>query len=256
MFKFLGAIFGFSALGIIGAAIGFFIGSMIDRSSQLGIGAVNPLSAKSRQQSFLKTAFQLMGRLAKADGHISQQEIDGVEALMTQMGMQADHRQQAIAYFKQGSAADFNVDQCLAEFKQHCGQTKSLNQALLSYLIVLAMADGVLDQAEQALLIHVAQQLGFSQQEFNQLMAMIGAQNQFAGDNAQQAPIEQAYAALGVSENATDKEVKRAYRKLISKYHPDKLMGQGLPEDMIKEATERSQEIRTAYERIQQHRGN
>ncbi len=256
MFKFLGAFFGFFSLGFIGAAFGFVMGSIIDRSLRLGVGAVNPLSAKSRQHSFLKTLFQLMGKLAKADGHISQQEIDGVESFIRQLGMEAAHRQEAIDYFKQGAQAGFDVHTCLAEFKQHCGQTKHLNQTLLSYLIALAMADGVLDSAEESLLIEIAKQLGITAQELQQLMAMIGAQNQFANDAAQQGSLEQAYAALGVSESDSDKDIKRAYRQLRSKYHPDKLIGQGLPEDMVKEATERSQEIRSAYEMIQKQRGH
>ncbi len=254
MFKFIGALLGFAGLGFIGAALGYFFGSIIDRSMRLGVGGINPLTVKSRQESFLKTTFILSGKLAKADGHISQQEIDGVEAFMQQLGMNAEHRREAIAYFKQGSATDFDIQSTLNEFKSICGQTKSLSQAMLSFLIVLALADGVLDHTEKALLEQIAQQIDFSRQEFEQLMAMIGAQNQFAGGQTEQVSIEQAYAALGVSESDSDKDIKRAYRKLMSKYHPDKLIGQGMPEDMVKEATERSQEIRTAYERIQKNR--
>ena len=254
MVKWIGAFLGFASLGLPGAFIGYFIGSIIDRSMRLGVGAVNPLSAKSRQQSFLKTAFTLMGKLAKADGHISQDEINSVEAFMSQLGMRAEHRQQAIEFFKQGSQDGFDTKLCLNEFKQNCGQTKSLNQALLTTLIALALADGVLDAAEENLLVGIAQQLGFSEAEFAQLMSMIGAQNQFSGGATSQASLDQAYQALGVQPSDSDKDIKRAYRKLMSKYHPDKLMGQGLPEDMIKDATERSQEIRTAYELIKSNR--
>ncbi len=66
--------------------------------------------------------------------------------------------------------------------------------------------------------------------------------------------MEDAYQALGVTAQNSDKEIKRAYRKLISQYHPDKLIGQGVPEDMIKKATERSKEIHAAYELIEKHR--
>ena len=254
MFKLIGAILGFASLGFLGAALGYFIGSIIDRSIRLGVGAVNPLSAKARQESFLKTAFILMGKLAKADGHISKGEINSVEAFMAQLGMTSDHKRKAIAYFQEGSNDDFNIDACLNEFKHVCGHTKSLNQALLTYLIVLALADGVLDRAEETLLVSIAQQLGFSEQEFQQLISMITAQGQFSGGATTQTSIDEAYKALGVTETDSDKDIKRAYRKLMSKYHPDKLMGQGLPEDMIKDATERSQEIRTAYDLIKNHR--
>lgn len=256
MVKWIGAFLGFAGLGLPGAFLGYFIGSIIDRMMSLGMGAVNPLSAKSRQESFLKTAFLLMGKLAKADGHISKSEVDSVEAFMSQLSMTADHRKQAIGFFKQGSSDNFDIKPCLDEFKLHCGQTKNLNQALLTYLIVLALADGVLDRNEEALLISIAQELGFSEAEFAQLMSMIGAQDQFGGGATTQGSIDKAYQALGVTESDSDKDIKRAYRKLMSKYHPDKLMGQGLPEDMIKDATERSQEIRSAYDLIKKQRAN
>ena len=67
MFKFIGAALGFLSLGFVGAFLGYFFGSVIDRSLSLGVGAINPLSAKNRQESFLKTTFILSGKLAKAD---------------------------------------------------------------------------------------------------------------------------------------------------------------------------------------------
>ena len=63
-----------------------------------------------------------------------------------------------------------------------------------------------------------------------------------------------AYEALGITEQTSDKDAKRAYRKLMSEYHPDKLMGQGVPDDMIKVATERSQEVQAAYDLIKKSR--
>ena len=106
----------------------------------------------------------------------------------------------------------------------------------------------------KSLLEQIAQQIGFSRAEFEQLMSMISAQGQFAGGANETVSIDQAYAALGVSESDSDKDIKRAYRKLMSKYHPDKLIGQGVPEDMIKIATERSQDIQAAYELIKTER--
>jgi len=256
MFRLLCSLFGLLTLGIWGAAIGYFIGSIFDRTRRLGLGAINPMSAAQRQHSFLQTTFTLMGRLAKSDGHVSQAEIDTVEQFMKQLGMTSEHRKQAISFFKQGADASCDVDAVLNDFAKHCGQTKSLNQALISYLMVVALADGVIHQAEQQLLEHIAQKLGFSREAFEQLLQMIMAQNSFADGAQSQANIDDAYKALGVSESASDKELKRAYRKLMSQYHPDKLTGQGLPEDMIKEATERAQEISKAYELIKKQRSS
>src|SRR5690606_6900561 len=150
------------------------------------------------------------------------------------------------------------------DFRRECSHSPNLRQMLLVYLVNLAMADGHLDEKESQILRQVAESLGFSRFAFDQLLRMIQAQNAFAGGagnrggGGQYAPrpndIELAYQAMGVSATATDAEVKKAYRKLMSEYHPDKLIGQGMPADMIKEATERSQEIQTAYELIKKSR--
>ena len=114
----------------------------------------------------------------------------------------------------------------------------------------------------------IALQLGYSPEQFDQLMAMLQGQDQFSGGSYQQGQaggmgsyssagaLKAAYQALGVKKDNTDAEIKKAYRRLVREYHPDKLMGQGLPENMIKEATERSQEIQTAYDLIKKTRGS
>ena len=256
MFKIVGALLGFYYFGFFGALAAFFLGSMIDRSIIYGVGGVNPLSRAHRESVFLGTVFVLMGKIAKADGQITQHEIDHVEQLFNKLGMTAEHRQQAIALFKKGSAQDFDIKPGLSEFLAVCGHTNSLKQMLLVYLIVMALADGHLNPAEENLLIEIAQHLGYSQDAFKHILAMVTNQTHFAGGQANTASsLEDAYKALGVSKDSSDHEVKRAYRKLMSQYHPDKLMGQGVPEDMIAVATAQAQEVQVAYDLIKKSRG-
>ena len=256
MFKLLGIIFGGYWGGLFGALLGFFIGSFIDRSVRYGVGGVNPLSRAHRETVFLGTVFTLMGKIAKADGRISQDEIAHVEQLFQKLGMTAEHRQRAIALFKKGAEADFDIRPTLQEFMAVCGHTNSLKQMLLVYLIVMAFADGQLDPAEERVLVEISQYLGYSEEAFRQIIAMIINQTHFAGGQQSQASgLEDAYKALGVSKDSTDQEIKRAYRKLMSQYHPDKLMGQGMPEDMIAVATAQAQEVQTAYDLIKKSRG-
>jgi DnaJ like chaperone protein len=257
MFKFLFAIGGYYLWGLFGALLGYFIGSSVDRARDLGLGAVNPLAAGQRQAVFLETVFTLMGKLAKADGHISRDEINHVEDFMRKMGMTSEHRQLAISQFKQGSAPDFNLDATLNRFLEHCGKTLHLRQVLLMYLIVMALADGKIDTAEHNFLKQLANRLGYSDTEFQQLLDMVLNQSHFGqGQPVSQSSIQDAYKALGVTENNTDQEIKRAYRKLMSQYHPDKLIGQGVPEDMVAVATEQAKEIQIAYDLIKKHRGS
>ena len=255
MFRIIGAILGYYFYGFFGALLGFFIGGIVDRASAYGVGGINPLSSGNRQAVFLQSVFILMGKLAKADGHISKDEVTYVEQFMQKLNMSVDHRQQGIALFKQGSSPDFDITPKIREFLAVCGHTHSLKQMLLVYLIVMALSDGRIDSAEERLLVDIARQLGYSQAEFQNMLDMVLNQSHFASGQAGSASkLDDAYKALGIPKESTDTEVKRAYRKLISQYHPDKLIGQGLPEDMIAVATEQAKEVQLAYDMIMKNR--
>ncbi len=261
MFKIIVALAGYYLFGFFGALIGYFIGSSIDRARSYGVGGVNPLGTGERRDVFLETVFTLMGKLAKADGIITKDEVDHVELFIKKMGMTNEHREQAIAQFKRGAATDFDITPTLNTFMATCGQTLNLKQMVLVYLIVMAVADGVLDKAEVALLEKIASRFGYSNAQFQQLLEMVLNQSHFSsgaggtGQTASTNGLADAYKAIGVMESNTDQEIKRAYRKLMSQYHPDKLIGQGLPEDMIAVATEKAKEIQIAYDLIKERRG-
>jgi len=257
MGKITAGFLGWLVAGPMGAVIGLYVGHQFDRG--LG-GFLKPLSAEDQQRigvCYFETTFSLLGYLAKIDGRISKEEITQAEALMVNMGLTADHRQQAIGFFKAGSRADFSLDQVMQRFVNICGRQNNLKRSLLNYLITLALADGELHPSERQVLQKVAHYLGFSKVVFEKLLQMIMAQAQFAGAGSTTGAastadqLNVAYKALGVSASNTDSEIKKAYRKLLSENHPDKLIGQGMPDDMIKLATERTQEIRKAYELIQ-----
>jgi DnaJ like chaperone protein len=139
----------------------------------------------------------------------------------------------------------------------------NLRQVLLVYLTVMALADGKLDPAERQILEQIAGHLGYSRAEFNRILEMVLSQAHFSSGQQQYrqpgrssaSDLEDAYKALGVSKEASNQEIKRAYRKLMSQYHPDKLTGQGVPEDMIAVATEQAKEIQVAYDLIKKQRG-
>lgn len=255
MFKFIGFIAGYYFFGFFGALLGLFVGSFFDRISAYGAGAVNPLHNALRQAVFLETLFIAMGKLAKADGVVTQDEISHVEQFMQKLGMTAEHRLQAIAWFKQGASPEFDIAPVCSKFNSVCGSTKNLRQVLLVYLIVMALADGHFHPAEEALLADIAAYLGYDQATFRQILEMVLNQSHFGGGTVgASAALDDAYKALGVSKNSTDAEIKRAYRKLMSQYHPDKLIGQGMPQDMIAMATEQAKEIQLAHELIKKSR--
>ena len=255
MFKIIGVIAGYYFLGWLGAFLGLILGSFIDRSRVYGSGGVNPLQNALRQTVFLETVFISMGKLAKADGRVSEEEIAHVELFMQKLKMTAQHREQAIRLFKQGADASFDIYPVYQRFLSVCGQTRNLREVLLTYLIVLALADGHFHPEEEALLTEIAGYLGYGPAAFRQMIDMVLNQTHFGGGKAVTADaLDDAYKALGVTRDSSDAEIKRAYRKLMSQYHPDKLMGQGVPEDMIAMATEQAKEIQLAYDLIKKSR--
>lgn len=273
--KYITAILGFFLFGysLFGALIGFLVGIFI--SFKLSGGLLGKISGfgnigggpgikTERQSIFFKTVFILIGKLAKADGRVSEAEIAHVERFMAQLNMGAAHRKQAIEYFQTGAQTDYAIEALIQEFNTVTARSPNLKQMLMVYLVRVALADGQLHPSEADFMRTIAQQLGYSAQAFEQLLAMLQGQDQFSGGHyhsggqpgaaGSASAIDTAYKALGVAKNDTDAQIKKAYRRLIGEYHPDKLIGQGLPEAMIEEATERSQEIQTAYDLIKKIR--
>lgn len=256
--KLLGAIFGFFAAGPFGAVMGLVIGHFFDKGLAGLQGGMRP--DPEAEHVFFATVFTLMGQLAKADGRVSEAEIDGAETLMAELGLSAELRREAIDLFKRGAAPDFDMEPQLAKFLRHCAVHPGLRNLLFEYLVALALADGVLDAAEQELLRRISGHLGFHPAQFEQLLAMLRAQQRFyqRAGGAQQAPqsdaLADAYRALGVEPDADDRAVKAAFRRLMSQHHPDKLIAQGVPEEMVKMATAKTQEIQAAYALIERAR--
>ncbi len=254
--KIIGGFLGYLIGGWFTALIGVFIGHLFDRGYTVTQMRASPEQLRRIQDSFFTTLFNLLGHMAKADGRISEEEIKQTEQFMAQMGLTADHRREAIRLFKEGARPDFDPDRSVRAFLAVCGRSQNLIQLLLVYLINVALADGRFEDSEERVLRRVAQGLGVSAAAFEQLIAMIRAQDSFRGGQAAGPDrLETAYQALGVSPEAGNAEIKKAYRRLMSEYHPDKLIGQGVPDDMVKQATERSQEIQAAYDVIKQARG-
>jgi len=250
----------FSVAGAVMVGVGIFvIGILLALFAGRGRGPWRMVmrDSSAARHTFFETAFTLMGHVAKSDGRVSEQEVALTEQLMARLGLSGEHRQEAIALFKRGSSPGFDVDAQLREFSVHCGSHPNLRQMLMVFLFSTAMADGAISAEEHTLLRRIAIAAGFSDAQFEQLLRMFAAQEQFGGAGAAPRPdaLAQAYQALGVEASASDREVKHAYRKLMSQFHPDKLIAEGMPEDMVRIATERTQEIQNAWEVVRKSRG-
>jgi DnaJ like chaperone protein len=257
--KIIGATLGYLLFNLPGLVLGAVAGHWFDRGLQHSLGFGSPERLAQIQRSFFQTSFHLLGLIAKADGRVSEQEIAHVEEIMRQLGLQEKQREEAIALFKEGTEPAFELEAAISEFNELSQGHRQVQQTLLAFLASLALADGHLHPAELELLEKIAGHLGYSAQAFARLLEMLRAQSHFhstgAGAVAQGDQLADAYLALGIETDCSDKELKQAYRRLMSENHPDKLIAQGVPEEMIKLGTERAQDIQAAYELLKKHRG-
>ncbi len=245
----IGGTLGFVFGGPIGAMIGAALGGNFDRGIKMG-GQFDMGDQERVQAAFFTTTFSVMGHVAKADGHVSAQEIAAAKNIMAQMQLSADQREAAIQFFDQGKAADFPLEEILHQFKKECRGRRNLIQMFVEIQISTALADGKVDASEKRILYTIGEILGFSRSQIDHLFNMANAQQASASDSL---TLTQAYKILGVNKGSSSAEVKKAYRRLMSQHHPDKLVSKGLPDEMIQLATEKTQEIRKAYDLIKKN---
>ena len=221
-------------------------------------GGFSRASAAERQKIFFESMFLAMGHLAKADGRVTEEEIQIARSIMHQWQLRPEEVRIAIDLFTQGKQPDFPLDAQMDRLAGACRGQPELLRTFLEILMDIPLSKGSIDPAERDVLWRIAGRLGVSRVAMAQLEALLRAQRSF-GHNAATAShaneLEQAYKALDLTPDATDKEVKTAYRRLMNQHHPDKLVSRGLPDSMMEVAKEKTREIRAAYELIRDHRG-
>ena len=252
--KIIGGIIGLMRGGIIGAVLGIFVGHMVDRFLA-GLGGVN-----RTRDAFFGAVFSALGHIAKSDGRVTQAEIVAAEQLMSRLQLTEAERQRAIGFFQQGKAADFNLEATLREFARHSMLRHDLRIMFIELLLEAALADGKLSTAEQAILTRACTVLHIPANIYSAMLRARQGGAQASSGSHQRGPgrgqsISQSYAALGLKADASTQEIKRAYRKLVGQYHPDKLVSRGLPDEMMDIAKKRVREINAAYDEIKAARG-
>ncbi|EWH09105.1 Dna-J like membrane chaperone protein [Catenovulum agarivorans DS-2] len=266
--KVLGFIFGFMMFKLPGALLGVIIGYYFDKGYAKALadngGFARLLGSRNNIKNrviFFHTLFSIMGHIAKSSGRVTENDIALASALMDKMGLTGALRQEAQNAYRSGKQADFPVAETVKEFKQYCFGRRDFMAVYFEIQLQAALANGQLHQNAKRVLTKIGKTLGFSAAEvetyINQAKASSQYQQQTHHSHSQsdQQQLSQMYQILGVDAGASDQAVKKAYKKLMSQHHPDKLASQGLPEQALSLAKERAQQIQAAYEYVKKSRG-
>jgi DnaJ like chaperone protein len=251
--KLIGGTFGFMLGGPLGALLGAAFGHNFDRGLDGLEGQYGGSESRQYriQTAFFTASFSVMGHICKADGQVTRDEISVANQVMDHMELSPDQKKAARALFNEGKKSGFPLDDVLLQLRSEIGHRRTLKRMFMEIQCLAALADGEVHPHEKKLLIHVCEMIGFNQYELDALLA--ATRSSFK--QPQRYTPADAYKVLGVSSHASDADVKKAYRRLMSQHHPDKLVSKGLPEEMVKVATEKTHEIRKAYETIKEKRG-
>ena len=258
--KIIGAVLGaIIGRGLFGAIVGFLIGHLFDQQASVRRQGRVGASPRDLQLAFFSATFQVMGHVAKADGRVSEREIDAAREAMQRFTLDEADVRRAIDYFNEGKQGDFPLEQALAALRELTSGREDLRRLFIQIQLEAALRADGLNAASRAVFQRICAALGVSSIEFAALEAMLrmrgAAQNPGARRRSEPSRLSDAYQLLGVTPQNTDAEVRRAYRRLMSRNHPDKLVSSGLPESMVAAAQERTRQILEAYEIVKRHRG-
>lgn len=251
----VGGVCGFVIAGPFGAIIGASAGHQF--SKKKANIALNSEEQARMQMAFINATFSVMGHVAKSDGYVTPEHIALANRIMDEMLIAGEMRKTCISLFQEGKNPGFLLEHVLSEFYEKCSKRKDLIYRFVEVQVQTAVAEGVLSQNEELLLRNICKQLGVSRFDYERINLSILAQQRFYRQSYYKKiyrpkdSLEDAYRELGLKPDASKIEVKKAYRRLMSQNHPDKLIAQGLPEEMMMQAKEKTQKISKAYERIQ-----
>ena len=230
-----GGLLGFAVLGPIGALVGSVIGSRISGNSSR-----KRLNNFDRQVAFFAALFACLAKLAKADGRVDEAEVQKIEEIISKkLNLSGEHRNFAINIF-QKAKDDKNSFEAYAS-NLYKILSSSPNSLLVFYEILfeLALADGILHPKEDELLKKIPHIFNFDQSVYINFYEKYVSQN------------KSYYKILGVKENSPFEDIKKSYLKKRKEFHPDTLIGKGLPEEFIEKAKEKFIEIQEAYEELE-----
>lgn len=262
--KILGGFFGYLMAQSTGALLGILIGNFFDKGLAIHFSRLHHSYHQEKRETvqaiFFEATFAVMGHIAKSDGRVSENEIQMAQQVMTEIRLNKAQKTRARHYFNSGKDPAYHLERILSMLQDSCYDNPELLKLFMDIQYRTAQVDGLSPKKLEAL-DFIFQRLGFAplKQQYR-FYDDFGFQNDQSSsyqhrycthnNSTHSSSLAQAYDVLEVKEGASKQEVKRAYRRCISRNHPDKLIAQGLPEAMIKIANDKTQQITKAYEHI------
>ncbi|HEY3373141.1 MAG TPA: TerB family tellurite resistance protein [Prolixibacteraceae bacterium] len=236
--KWISGGLGWALFGPIGGILGFVVGSMIDESQGVkGQAAYQPGQPTTRG-GYVVSLLVLVAAVMKADGKVMKSELEFTKQFFVR-SFGAAAAGDALKMLRDLLQQDIPVNDVCIQIRQNMDHPSRLQ--LLHFLFGIAAADGQVHASEHQLIAQIAQHMGISEKDYQSIKSMFVANT------------DAAYKILEVEPTATDEELKKAYRKMAIKYHPDKVHYLG--DDIQKVANEKIQKVNEAWETLKKQRG-
>ncbi len=264
--KLFGLISGlFSGAGFWGALLGLMIGHVWDTRNTRHQRII--INQQVQRELFLRTTFQIMGQVTKSKGRVTEMDIARASQWMDRLQLHGKERLAAQQAFREGKRNTFPWQDRLRELHALCDSRASLTRTFMEIQCHMAFSDGLLHANAWHILQVIARELNVPPLQLERYIRMMEQQqtgshtgkNQYSSQRhqhaAREAALADAWKVLGVNQNADSITIKRAWRKLMSEHHPDKLTAKNIsPEDMEK-AKQKTQQIQAAYDLIKREKG-
>jgi DnaJ like chaperone protein len=244
--KIVGGTIGFALGGPLGAIAGAAFGHTFDRNNErLFINGQTRLSTGEEVQfTFFVAAFSMLGKLAKADGRVSEEEIDVVNKFMLyDLNLDPESRMAAMNIFNAALGSPEKFDDFATQFFSQFRVQPQMLELMIDILLRVSIADGTMSQNEERLIHSAVRIFNFSDDKYKKLKSKYVQE------------FGKYYSILECGKNDTDEHIKSRYRKLVMEFHPDKIVSKGLPEEFTKFAQDKFREIQNAYDHIRKERG-
>lgn len=244
--------------GMFGAILGFLVDKSIHALQQPRFAKINPADLAQLQREFFVATFSVMGHVATTVGKESGDDNEALNKVIARLNLPPDVHQEATELYGQGKRRNFDLNRVIFDFYNACLKQTHLLEMFLEIQLLAAYKDGEIHPQQNQILLNIAKMIKLSRADYDRILSTIRAEDHFSRDKmagavnnkTNRGSEEDAYAILYLSPTATNEEIKKAYRRLTSMHHPDKLVAKGLPEEMLKIAEDKTREIRLAYERI------